>query len=94
MKEINEIVETLKNADNEGTESPYWLVIDPKMGGGNIKTRPDQIAFCIDGPFFSREDAENYLKSRRYAYSDKAIVWCHSGYWSKKYKDFYRALKK
>lgn len=26
---INDIVETLQGTDNEGTESPYWVLIDP-----------------------------------------------------------------
>lgn len=99
------IAETLKAADNEGTESPYWLVIDPKGVGQQIAAAAkhgevydqDQvlstIAFSIDGPFFSREDAEAYLKSRSYDYSPQTQVWCASGYRSQKYKEFCRELR-
>jgi hypothetical protein len=30
---MNEIVETLKSADNESTAAPYWLIIDPETLG-------------------------------------------------------------
>jgi hypothetical protein len=102
---MNEIIETLRKADNEGTESPWWMLIDPKniydtiAGVAEHGDTPDMsyvlnaIAFAVEGPFFSREDAETYLKNRRYAYSDEAKVWCGSGYRSQKYKAFYRKLK-
>lgn len=100
-----EIIETLKQADNEGTESPYWLLIDPiqmlgRLEGvahhGEIPSAEQvttEIAFSVEGPFFSREDAETYLKNRNYAYSSEARVWCVSGYRSRKYKEFYRGIK-
>lgn len=90
MSQFSEIENTLKAADNEGTDSPYWLIIDPK--GRNIKTRVDDIANCITGPFFSRDDAEAHLKARRYNFSERAGVWCFSGYWSHKYKTALRGL--
>mgnify|MGYP000859547998 CR=1 FL=1 len=61
--EINEIVNTLKNADNEGTESPFWLLIDPTDIHGYFEgvaehgEVPDfdriltMIASAIEGPF-------------------------------------------
>jgi len=80
----NAIIETLKEADNEGTAAPYWLIIDPRQ-----MMAPDchTVASMIDGPFFSRDDAQQQLENRRYDYGPKAVVYCASGYWSKKYKD-------
>jgi len=108
---MEEIINTLKSADNEGTESPYWLIIDPSavtdflswrdgretiyasLDKENIARIADQIPNCITGPYFSRSDAESHLKARRYAFSKKAYVYCHSGYWSHKYKTFYREIR-
>lgn len=104
MKSVEAIVETLKETDNEGTESPVWLLIDPKSmhetleGVAEHGEVPDidrvltTMAFAIEGPFFCREDAENYLKARRYAYSSEAKVWCASGYRSQKYKALCREI--
>jgi hypothetical protein len=80
----NEILETLKAADNESTAAPYWLIIDPSQ-----MMRPDchTVAGMITGQFFCREDAQSHLEARRYNFSKRAVVYCHSGYWSKKYKD-------
>lgn len=112
----NEITSTLKEADNEGTESPYWLIIDPKAVTGYLRfSTPDDpegcytadlddefvmekieemIPHCITGPFFCRQDAEGHLKARNYEFSKSAYVYCHSGYWSSKYKAFCRELSK
>ena len=89
LPEIDSIIETLKSADNEATESPYWLILDPHQ---NMSCDYHQMAGHIEGPFFCREDAEDHLKSRRYAYSDRAVVYCLSGYWSYKYKALCRSL--
>lgn len=114
MESADKIIETLKVADNEGTESPYWLLIDPlpikdrlvfsteddPEGSYSadlddedaVKRITNAIPNCITGPFFSREDAENYLKARQYGYSKEAYVYCHSGYWSHKYKALCREI--
>ena len=91
MNELNGIVETLMNADCEGTESPYWLILDPQQ---MFRCDIHELASMITGPFFSREDAQNHLDNRRHAFSKHAKVYCHSGYWSAKYKKLCRALKK
>jgi hypothetical protein len=106
------ITKTLQQADNEGTESPYWLIIDPsailgalvwldgdekiyaELDDKNCERVADNIPHCITGPFFSREDAEGHLTARKYAFSSKAYVYCHSGYWSQKYKTFCREIFK
>lgn len=98
-----EIVETLKKADNEGTAEPWWVMFDLGhlhdmfVGTAEHGEIPSMdriltaVAMNMAGPFFSRGDAENYLKSRRYDYTEHAKVWCSSGYRSQKYKDFYRS---
>ena len=87
---------------NEGTDSPYWIIIDPSLihqrleGTAKHGEVPDRdyivglIASSIEGPYFSREEAENYLRQRHYEYSRDTTVWCASGYWSRKYKDAIR----
>lgn len=91
MKEMDEIITTLTTANNEATESPYWLILDPQQ---NMGCSYGVLASQITGPFFCREDAEAHLQARRYAFSKRAVVYCLSGYWSYKYKSFYRALEK
>lgn len=108
---IDAIVETLRVAPNEGTESPYWLIIDPRMvtnslmwedgdetiyaalDEDNIRSVANYIPNCITGPFFSRADAEEHLKARGYEFGKDAYVYCHSGYWSQKYKALCRSFR-
>ena len=66
----------------ESTSAPYWLVIDPKQ---MMSPDPMAVANMVTGPFFSREAAERHLKSRSHAFSSRAVVWCHSGCWSREY---------
>jgi len=74
--------------ENEGTDSPWWLIVDPKQ---MMRPEAHTVAMSmITGPFFSREEAEDHLRSRRHAFSRRAVVWCHSGYWSRQYKEKYR----
>lgn len=109
------IIETLKAANNEGTCSPYWLIIDPSAIEGRLRFNSEEdpegsysadlddefvvegilamIPHCITGPYFSRKDAEDHLKARHYEFSKKSYVYCHSGYWSRKYKDFCREIQ-
>lgn len=107
---MSEIIETLRSADNEVTSAPYWLIIDPNQlglswedGGETIFADLDEdncgkvgeyIPYCITGPFFSRQDADDHLKARRYAFSNKAYVYCFSGFRSQKYVDFYNSAVK
>ena len=102
MESIDELVKALKSADNEATDAPYWLIVDPRTEGrdsalmGEDWTPHDVINYivnCITGPFFSRKDAQEHLESRRYAFTDKATVYCHSGHWSRKYKAFCREIE-
>jgi hypothetical protein len=88
-KEVGAICETLANADNEATAAPYWLILDPKQ---NMSCNVHGLAGQISGPFFCREDAQEYLKDRRHAFSQKAVVYCHSGHHSRKYELLCRKL--
>jgi hypothetical protein len=65
---------------NEHTSSPWWIIVDPRQ---NFKVNDEgvnNIAHMINGPFFSREEAESVLRYRAHHYSKNARVWCHSGY--------------
>jgi len=96
---IQVLMETLVEGSNEATDSPYWLIIDPctleRNRDDDEAEDPDiyRVAHCISGIFFSRKDAEDFLEATRYNYSDKARVYCHSGWRSRKYKAFCKALR-
>jgi len=77
---------------NEGTSYPWWLIIDPKqMLNRDLHTA---VIGMISGPFFSREEAEIYLRANRHHYSVLAIVYCHSGYTSISYRQAIDKSKK
>ena len=64
---------------NECTAAPWWVIIDPRQ---NFQTGEDglhNIASMITGPFFSREEGENWLRVKSYHFSKNARVYCHSG---------------
>lgn len=86
----NEIMETLKKADNESTEAPYWLILDPAQ---NMPCNVHELADQITGPFFCRQDAVRHLENRGYAFSERACVYCHSGHRSQKYKNLWREMR-
>lgn len=85
------ISKTIKESDNEATQSPYWLILDP---GQNMSCSIHQMAGGITGPFFSREDAEKFLKMTRYNFSPRAKVYCLSGHNSNKYHSLCKILIK
>jgi len=66
---LDEIKEALLHADNEGTESPYWLILDPTQ---NMNCDIHNLAAQITGPFFNREDATRHLQNRKHAFSKRA----------------------
>ncbi len=84
-----EIDVDIKN--NEGTSSPWWVIIDPKQNLSKKKDACHNIVGMITGPFFSRKAAQSHLDARRYDFGTNAVVYCHSGYWSREYSE---ALKK
>ena len=71
----------------EATDAPFWIIVDPEQ---MMKPDPHHVASMIKGIFFSRESAEKYLKWKRHHYSDRAVVYCHSGYdsdWGEVYRE-------
>lgn len=74
--------------DNEITESPWWVIINPR---GLIHTA-SEIESRLTGPFFSRKAAEDHVRNRRHAFGEKVAIWCLSGYWSYEYKKLLRDL--
>ena len=87
---MEEIVNTLKSADNEATSAPYWLILDPTQ---NMRCSIHEMAGGISGLFFCRDDAETYFKATRYNFSSRARVYCCSGHHSQKYERLHRSLR-
>lgn len=77
--------------DTEGTDSPYWLILNPRQ---ILRADVNELAETITGPFFSREEAEKHLQRRRYAYRKCALVYCMTGYHSGQYRKAYFNAKK
>ena len=64
--------------DNEITSDPWWCVVRNGSFGRMV---------VLEGPFFSRERAEELRNARLYEYGAKSYVFCFSGYRSQHYKD-------
>jgi hypothetical protein len=80
--------------DNEGTSSPFWIIIDPSQ---NFKVNSDgiyNIASMITGVWFSREKAEAFLKRTRYNFGEHAKVFCASGTDSEDWVEFCKTIEK
>ncbi len=77
-------IELEVSEDCEGTRAPWWMILDPSQ---NMSCDPHWLASMITGPFFSREEAERCLKNRRHHYSDRAVVYCHSGCYTDQYDE-------
>lgn len=73
--------------DRECTDSPWWVIVDPQQ---NMRRNVDLAAACIEGPFFSRQEAEDELRTTHYNYSKRACVYCMSGYHTRQYKAAWR----
>ena len=67
---------------NEGTSSPWWMILDPQQ---NMRCSPHSLAGQVTGPFFSREEATLVMNQKKHHYSDRAIVYCASGYYTNQY---------
>ena len=61
----------------EGTLHPYWGIVRRTTAGSKI---------WLDGPFFSREEGEEVLASKRAEYGSAAFVHAFSGHRSESYK--------
>lgn len=73
--------------NNEGTDSPWWIIIDPKQNFNTNERGVYSIAGMITGPFFSRVKAQAFLERTRYNFSQHAKVYCHSGCYSQEYRN-------
>jgi len=71
---------------NEGTRSPYWIIIDPSQNFWVNNDGVHNIASMITGIWFSRESAEEFLHNTRYNFSKHAVVYCMSGTHSHEYE--------
>lgn len=60
----------------EATAHPYWMIIDPRQ---MMKPAVGDVASMVTGPFFSRQEANNWLDRCRHRFSDRARVYCASG---------------
>lgn len=73
--------------DCEGTDSPYWLILDPRQ---NMGADVHMMGGHITGPFFSRKEASDFLTATRYNFGKRACVYCLSGTYSGQYKEALR----
>lgn len=71
--------------ENESTSYPWWIILRPIRENCYV-VRSKTVVSDITGPFFSREEAEIELDSRRHYYGRQAVVWCLSGCNSGQYK--------
>lgn len=60
----------------EATAYPYWMIIDPRQ---MMKPAVGDVASMVTGPFFSRQEANDWLDRCRHRFSDRARVYCASG---------------
>ena len=58
-----------KAEDNEATAFPWWAITEGFRGR----------EILLAGPYFNREDADEYLEAKRYNFGEKARVYCFSG---------------
>lgn len=84
-------IEVDVTGDNEATAYPWWAIVDPAQ---NMRADLAHAAGQITGPFFSRDEAEGFLKATRYNFSKRAKVWCFSGTYSYQYREAFRAAEK
>ena len=77
---------------NEGTAEPWWVIVDPKQ---MMKPDPYHVMIgMITGPFFSREEAQEYLDNHSHNYTRRAVVYCASGCYTNQYKKVYREAER
>ena len=80
-------IELEVSEEHEGTSAPWWMIIDPSQ---MMRSDPATVAMgMVTGPFFSRKEAEDFLKATRYNFGKNPVVWCASGCYSKQYSDAY-----
>ncbi len=70
--------------ENECTSYPFWAIVSPLRSGRYE---------MLDGVWFNRKDAEDFLKAYAYNYSKDAQVFCFSGNRSWHMKEIYAIAK-
>ncbi|MCD8139300.1 MAG: hypothetical protein LUE17_05910 [Planctomycetaceae bacterium] len=63
--------------DNEACAAPYWMIIDPERVSDDREDKSfvASIVNALAGPFFSRDEAKEYLDAQKHNFSAKAVVW-------------------
>ena len=71
--------------ENDSTSYPWWVILFPVWATRKRLSSAD-VSNAVEGPFFSREEAQKELNSRRHYYGKQAVVWCLSGCNTIKYR--------
>jgi len=79
---MKELLAVAACEDNEGTAFPWWGICC------GSKTEPR----LLNGPFFSRNSAFEYLENHHYRYK-KGFVYCFSGHGSPEFRNLYNRSK-
>ena len=87
-------IELEVSEDNEGTDSPWWAIVDPRQIMKVDNQSVYHVAGMITGPFFSRESAQRHLDAARHHFGKNPHVFCFSGYNSSEYKTAYKAAER
>lgn len=64
--------------DNEACSAPYWMILDPGKPNGAMSDdglSDADLARMVAGPFFSRDEARDFLDANRHNFTAKAVVW-------------------
>lgn len=72
--------------DNEATSYPWWIIIDPRQQLVPARDMIHHVASQVTGPFFSRQEAQEYLDNHRYNYGKHVGVYCMSGHKSASFR--------
>lgn len=86
VQRVLTILQEWAEAPNDITSVPWWAItVESKIG------RRGEI--MLAGPYFSRADAESYLKSRHYRFPKNARVYCFSGHESQRFSELSYAAR-
>lgn len=85
---------TIKTSpNNESTEAPCWFVIDPgKHLSYSDYRNVNLLADLVQGPFFSRDEAEKFLCGNKHNLSGKAVVYCKATPYGSYYNKAWRSI--
>lgn len=86
-------IEIEVSTDNEGTDAPWWAIVDPRQNFRIDDQSVYDVAGMITGPFFSRESAQAHLDAARHHFGKNPQVFCFSGHHSAEYRSAYKEAK-